>query len=83
VVTGNSDHRAVKGRFGRTPPDERDTAKKYRTPGRAGIQVRPYCLGPMMFGGIANPDHDDCIRIIHKAWVSASISSTPPTVLQR
>jgi len=21
----------------------------------------------MMFGGIANPDHDDCIRIIHKA----------------
>ncbi|MGA3106935.1 MAG: aldo/keto reductase [Terriglobales bacterium] len=21
----------------------------------------------MMFGGIANADHDDCIRIIHKA----------------
>src|SRR6202020_2184297 len=25
------------------------------------------CLGAMMFGGIANGDHDDCIRIIHKA----------------
>jgi len=32
----------------------------------------------MMFGGIANSDHDDCIRIIHKAWISASTSSTPP-----
>ena len=40
---------------------------KYRTLGRTGIKVSPYCLGAMMFGGIANPDHDDCIRIIHKA----------------
>jgi aryl-alcohol dehydrogenase-like predicted oxidoreductase len=39
----------------------------YRTLGRTGIKVSPYCLGAMMFGGIANPDHDDCIRIIHKA----------------
>jgi len=40
---------------------------KYRTLGRTGIKVSPYCLGAMMFGGIANADHDDCIRIVHKA----------------
>lgn len=39
----------------------------YRTLGRTGIKVSPYCLGAMMFGGIANPDHDDCVSIIHKA----------------
>ncbi|WP_213771096.1 aldo/keto reductase [Bradyrhizobium sp. dw_78] len=40
---------------------------QYRALGRTGIKVSPYCLGAMMFGGIGNPDHDDCIRIIHKA----------------
>jgi aryl-alcohol dehydrogenase-like predicted oxidoreductase len=40
---------------------------KYRTLGRTGIQVSPYCLGAMMFGAIGNPDHEDSIRIIHKA----------------
>jgi aryl-alcohol dehydrogenase-like predicted oxidoreductase len=40
---------------------------QYRSLGRTGIKVSPYCLGAMMFGGIGNPDHDDCIRIIHKA----------------
>jgi aryl-alcohol dehydrogenase-like predicted oxidoreductase len=40
---------------------------QYRSLGRTGIRVSPYCLGAMMFGGIGNPDHDDCIRIIHKA----------------
>ncbi|HEY2673590.1 MAG TPA: aldo/keto reductase [Rugosimonospora sp.] len=39
----------------------------YRTLGRTGVQVSPYCLGAMMFGTIGNPDHDDSIRIIHKA----------------
>ena len=39
----------------------------YRPLGRTGIQVSPYCLGAMMFGGIANSDHEDCTRIIHKA----------------
>src|SRR6201996_8640483 len=39
----------------------------YRALGRTGIKVSPYCLGAMMFGGLGNPDHDDCIRIIHKA----------------
>lgn len=40
---------------------------KYRPLGRTGIQVSPYALGTMMFGQIGNPDHDDSIRIIHKA----------------
>ena len=40
---------------------------QYRTLGGTGIKVSPYCLGAMMFGRLGNPDHDDCIRIIHKA----------------
>jgi hypothetical protein len=40
---------------------------KYRTLGRTGIKVSPYCLGAMMFGAVGNPDHDDSIGIIHKA----------------
>jgi aryl-alcohol dehydrogenase-like predicted oxidoreductase len=39
----------------------------YRTLGRTGIKVTPYALGAMMFGPIGNADHDDAIRIIHKA----------------
>ncbi|HWC78851.1 MAG TPA: aldo/keto reductase [Pseudonocardiaceae bacterium] len=40
---------------------------RYRVLGRTGIKVSPYCLGAMMFGAIGNPDHEDSIRIIHKA----------------
>ena len=40
---------------------------KYRTLGRTGIKVSPYCLGAMMFGAMGNPDHDDSIRIIRRA----------------
>ena len=40
---------------------------KYRSLGRTGIKVSPYCLGAMMFGARGNPDHDDAVRIIHKA----------------
>ena len=40
---------------------------KLRTLGRTGIQVSPYCLGTMMFGAMGNPDHEDSIRIIHRA----------------
>ncbi len=39
----------------------------YRTLGRTGIKVSPYALGAMMFGAMGNPDHDDSIRMIHKA----------------
>jgi aryl-alcohol dehydrogenase-like predicted oxidoreductase len=40
---------------------------QYRTLGRTGIKVSPYCLGTMMFGAHGNTDHDDSVRIIHKA----------------
>jgi aryl-alcohol dehydrogenase-like predicted oxidoreductase len=38
-----------------------------RNLGRTGVSVSPLCLGAMMFGGIGNTDHDDSIRIIHRA----------------
>jgi aryl-alcohol dehydrogenase (NADP+) len=41
---------------------------QYRTLGRTGIKVSPYCLGAMMFGKMANADHDECVRMIHKAF---------------
>ena len=40
---------------------------QYRTLGRTGITVSQLCLGAMMFGAFGNPDHDDSIRIIHRA----------------
>jgi aryl-alcohol dehydrogenase-like predicted oxidoreductase len=41
---------------------------QYRTLGRTGIKVSPYGLGALMLGAsIGNPDHDDSIRLIHKA----------------
>ncbi|HEX2772016.1 MAG TPA: aldo/keto reductase [Micromonosporaceae bacterium] len=41
---------------------------RYRTLGRTGIEVSTHCLGAMMFGSVGNPDHDDCVRIIHAAF---------------
>jgi aryl-alcohol dehydrogenase-like predicted oxidoreductase len=35
--------------------------------GRTGVQVSPLCLGAMMFGAWGNPDHDESVRIIHRA----------------
>jgi len=35
--------------------------------GRTGVQVSKLCLGTMMFGAWGNTDHDDSIRIIHRA----------------
>lgn len=40
---------------------------RYRTLGRTGIEVSTHCLGTMMFQAGFNPDHDDCVRIIHAA----------------
>ncbi len=40
---------------------------QYRTLGRTGIQVSPYALGTMMLGAIGNPDHEDSIKVIHRA----------------
>ena len=39
----------------------------YRTLGTTGVKVSPLCLGAMMFGGSGNADHDDSVRIIHRA----------------
>ncbi|GAA1003242.1 aldo/keto reductase [Acrocarpospora pleiomorpha] len=40
---------------------------RMRPLGRTGIRVSPYCLGTMRFGAVGNQDHDDCVRIIHRA----------------
>jgi aryl-alcohol dehydrogenase-like predicted oxidoreductase len=39
----------------------------YRPLGRTGVSVSQLCLGAMMFGAFGNPDHDDAIKIIHRA----------------
>lgn len=39
----------------------------YRNLGSTGLKVSPLCLGAMMFGSWGNPDHEECIRIIHRA----------------
>src|SRR4030088_3046742 len=39
----------------------------YRTLGHTGTQVSSLCLGAMMFGEWGNQDHEDSIRIIHRA----------------
>jgi aryl-alcohol dehydrogenase-like predicted oxidoreductase len=40
---------------------------EYRPLGRTGTKVSPLCLGAMMFGAWGEPDHDEGIRIIHRA----------------
>jgi aryl-alcohol dehydrogenase-like predicted oxidoreductase len=35
--------------------------------GRTGVHVSPLCLGAMMFGAWGETDHDEAIRIIHRA----------------
>src|SRR5205085_4628964 len=38
-----------------------------RTLGTTGVKVSPLCLGAMMFGAWGETDHDEAIRIIHRA----------------
>jgi aryl-alcohol dehydrogenase-like predicted oxidoreductase len=40
---------------------------EHRTLGRTGVKVSPLCLGAMMFGAWGERDHDESIRIIHRA----------------
>jgi aryl-alcohol dehydrogenase-like predicted oxidoreductase len=40
---------------------------EYRPLGRTGVSVSQLCLGAMMFGAFGNSDHDDAVKIIHKA----------------
>ena len=39
----------------------------YRPLGRTGVSASNLCLGAMMFGAVGNTDHDDAVRIIHRA----------------
>ena len=38
-----------------------------RTLARTGVHVSPLCLGTMMFGAWGETDHDESVRIIHRA----------------
>jgi aryl-alcohol dehydrogenase-like predicted oxidoreductase len=40
---------------------------RYRSLGGTGTEVSVHSLGTMMFGAVGNPDHEDCVRIIHAA----------------
>jgi aryl-alcohol dehydrogenase-like predicted oxidoreductase len=40
---------------------------EHRKLGSTGVKVSPLCLGAMMFGAWGNTDHEDSIRIIHRA----------------
>ncbi|MCG8459834.1 MAG: aldo/keto reductase, partial [Holophagales bacterium] len=43
------------------------TPLEYVNLGESGVKVSRLCLGAMMFGAWGNTDHDDCVRIIHRA----------------
>ncbi|MDQ6915100.1 MAG: aldo/keto reductase [Actinomycetota bacterium] len=40
---------------------------RMRTLGRTGVKVTPLCLGTMMFGEWGTADHDESVRIVHRA----------------
>ncbi|GAA1017297.1 aldo/keto reductase [Acrocarpospora pleiomorpha] len=40
---------------------------EYRRLGRTGVSVSKLCLGAMMFGDWGTKDHDESIRVIHRA----------------
>jgi aryl-alcohol dehydrogenase-like predicted oxidoreductase len=40
---------------------------EYRSLGKTGIKVSSLCLGAMMFGAWGNPDHEESVRVIHRA----------------
>jgi aryl-alcohol dehydrogenase-like predicted oxidoreductase len=48
--------------------DFEGSAVQYTTLGRTGVTVSRLCLGAMMFGRDGNPDHADCVRIMHRAF---------------
>jgi len=42
-------------------------AMDFRVLGTTGVRVSPLCLGAMMFGSWGNTDHDECVRMVHRA----------------
>src|SRR5918996_586022 len=55
-------------RIGTSRRRRRVAVMQMRTLGSTGVQVSEFCLGAMMFGKWGNPDHDDCVRIAHRAF---------------
>jgi aryl-alcohol dehydrogenase-like predicted oxidoreductase len=51
----------------RTRTTRKEQPMELRPLGRTGVSVSKFCLGAMMFGGWGNTDHDESIRIIHRA----------------
>ena len=43
------------------------THDQHRDLGTTGVKVSPLTLGAMMFGAWGNPDHEESVRIIHRA----------------
>ena len=41
---------------------------EYKRLGESGLKVSRLCLGTMVFGRWGNTDHDDCVRIMHRAF---------------
>ncbi len=41
---------------------------EYKRLGNSGLRVSRLCVGTMMFGRWGNPDHEDCVRIMHRAF---------------
>ena len=40
----------------------------YRRLGHTGLRVSRLCVGAMVLGRWGNPDHEDCVRILHRAF---------------
>jgi len=40
----------------------------YKRLGDTGLKVSRICIGTMVFGRWGNTDHDDCVRIMHRAF---------------
>src|SRR3981081_1408584 len=46
---------------------DKEPSMEQRGLGRTGVSVSKLCLGAMMFGDWGTKDHDESIRIIHRA----------------
>lgn len=67
VASGRSLDLAAAVLTGPRPAGGSVRAMEQRTLARTGVHVSPLCLGAMMFGAWGEPDHDTCLRIIHRA----------------
>ncbi len=41
---------------------------EYKRLGQSGLKVSQLCVGTMVFGRWGNADHDECVRIMHRAF---------------